>query len=179
MSEFIQDNERIIDGSARMADVAKGAVAGLVAGLVASFVMSEFQSFWKKAAGGDDQTDQQSKDEPATVKAAEKIAEVATDHNLEPDEKKIAGPLMHYLMGGTSGLIYGAASELVPEATVAGGLPFGAAVWMIADNIAVPALGFSKPPTDFGLSTHAYALASHLIYGMTTEAVRETVRDMI
>src|SRR5215831_9326800 len=51
-----------------------------------------------------------------------------------------------------------------------------AAVWLIADEIIVPALGLSKPPTKYPLSTHASSIASHLVYGMTTEIVRREIR---
>jgi uncharacterized membrane protein YagU involved in acid resistance len=158
--------------------VLKGAVAGLIGGLVAAFVMSEFQTVWNKFAGQEKQSDGE-KQEPATVKAAEMIVDNTTDHQLTRDEKNAAGPLMHYAMGGTSGAIYGAASELMPMTHVGAGLPFGAAVWLIADDIVVPALGLSKPVTDVPLSKNVYALASHLVYGLTTEAVRGTVRNIL
>lgn len=78
-----------------------------------------------------------------------------------------------------TGAMYGAMSELWPEAAVGAGLPFGAAVWLAADEIAVPALGLSKPATEYPLSKHAYALASHLVYGVTTEVVRRVVRQAL
>jgi putative membrane protein len=49
-------------------------------------------------------------------------------------------------------------------------------VWLGADEIGVPALGLSGPPTQYPLSVHLYALASHLVYGFTTELVRRTLR---
>ncbi|MDQ3064642.1 MAG: DUF1440 domain-containing protein [Acidobacteriota bacterium] len=86
---------------------------------------------------------------------------------------------MHYAMGATSGLIYGIASEIAPMTTVGLGLPFGAAVWLVADDVVVPALGLAKPATQYPLSTHAYALSSHLVYGLTTDLVRRAVRDLL
>jgi putative membrane protein len=59
---------------------------------------------------------------------------------------------------------------------MAEGLPFGAAVWVIADEAVVPALGLSKSGKDYPLSTHVYAIASHLVFGLTTELVRRNVR---
>jgi uncharacterized membrane protein YagU involved in acid resistance len=79
-------------------------------------------------------------------------------------------------MGATSGAIYGAVAEVMPAATVAEGLPFGAAVWLIADEGVVPASGLSKESSDYPPSIHAYAFASHLVYGLTTELVRRAVR---
>jgi putative membrane protein len=162
----------------RSGDVLKGALAGLIGGLVAAFVMSEFQSVWNKLSGQEKQSGGE-KQEPATVKAAEMIVENATDHDLTDDEKKYAGPLMHYAMGSTSGAIYGAVSELMPIARTGAGLPFGAAVWLVADDIVVPALGLSKPVTEYPISKNVYALVSHFVYGLTTEAVRGAVRNIL
>lgn len=128
---------------------------------------------------GDQQSQGGEEQEPATVKAAEAISENVFGHELEKSEKKIAGEAVHYAMGATSGAIYGAMSELVPFVTVGAGLPFGAAVWLIADEAAVPALGLSKSPTEYPLGTHAYALASHFVYGLTTDIVRRAVRSML
>ncbi|MBA3632686.1 MAG: CbtA family protein [Acidobacteria bacterium] len=164
-------------------DVIKGAFAGLVAGLVATVVMTEFQSLVSKMSEDEDKKKHKSKQkeekEPATVKAAEMISEGVFDRELTKSEKKIAGPAMHYAMGATSGLIYGISSEVAPITTAGAGLPFGAAVWLVADNVAVPALGLSKSPTKFPLSTHAYALSSHLVYGLTTDLVRRLLRGLL
>lgn len=161
------------------AEIARGALAGLIGGLVAAFVMSEFQSVWNKVTGQDQKQSKQEKQEPATVKAAEMISDNASGHELTDSEKEYAGPLMHYAMGGTSGAIYGAVSEMFPTARMGAGMPFGAAVWLTADDVIVPALGLSKPVTEYPLSKNAYALASHLVYGLTTEMVRGAVRNVL
>ncbi len=82
-------------------------------------------------------------------------------------------------MGAASGMIYGIASEIEPMTTVGAGLLLGTAVWLIADDIVVPALGLAKPPTEYPLSTHAYGLSSHLVYGLTTDLVRRGVRQLV
>ncbi len=51
------------------------------------------------------------------------------------------GEAVHYAMGAGSGLIYGIAAEVAPVTTAGLGLPFGAAVWLVADDVVVPALG--------------------------------------
>jgi hypothetical protein len=55
-------------------------------------------------------------------------------------------------------------------------MPFGAILFAGADELALPLLGLSDKPTKFPLSTHVYGLASHAVYGVTTEAVRLIVR---
>ena len=165
--------------SIKKGNVIKGAVAGIIGGLIASFVMDEFQQLVTKVAKetglADDKGSKKGEDEPSTVKAAEAVSEAVFDHKLTNSEKEPAGAAVHYAIGATSGFIYGIAAEMLPVATVGLGLPFGAAVWVAADDVAVPALGLSKPLTEYPLSTHAYALSSHLVYGLTTDLVRRAV----
>jgi hypothetical protein len=59
------------------------------------------------------------------------------------------------------------------------GLLMGAVVWWTADNMALPAQKLGKRPELVPPSKHAYFLASHLVYGFTTELVRSLVRLVI
>lgn len=176
-------------------EVWKGLAAGLIGGLVASWTMTQFQNVLSKLSeegGGESQDEgastqdaQQSQgggegeNDDATVKTASAISENVFDHKLTKSEKQVAGPAVHYAFGTTMGGVYGVAAELAPVTSVGAGLPFGAIFWLVADEGAVPALGLSKSPTEYPLSTHAYALASHLVYGLTTEAVRSLVRRVM
>lgn len=179
-------------------DVVKGAVAGLVGGLVASWTMNQFQAAWTKAAAGFEKphgaqsmqpsegsqaagsSAQQSEDQDdATVKAAKAVSEGVFGHELKESEKRPAGAVVHYAFGSATGGLYGAAAEVAPEVTTGLGLPFGVAFWMVADEAVVPLLGLSKGPTEYPVSTHVYALASHLVYGLTTEVTRRAVRNIL
>jgi Protein of unknown function (DUF1440) len=188
-------------------DVWKGLAAGLIGGLVASWTMNRFQDVWSKLAKGvenwsdnqfqnvwgefgesvDESPDTQgSKPSPTpeveddtTVKAASALSEGLFDHRLTEREKKIAGPAVHYGLGTGVGGLYGAAAEMAPKVTAGRGLPFGAVFWLVVDEGAVPLLGLSKGPTAYPLSTHAYALSSHFVYGLTVEVVRRAVRKAI
>jgi putative membrane protein len=158
----------------------EGMAAGLIGGLVASYAMSQFQSLWMRYAGEQNEGGKKkSRKEPTTVKAASAISKRVFDHTLTRAEKKYAGPAVHYAMGATSGAIYGAAAELIPAATAGGGIPFGTAVWLVADDVTLPAVGLSKWPTAYPFSQHAYAFASHVVYGLTTEAVRRALRSIL
>jgi len=162
----------------------KGLTAGAIGGIVASWVMEEFQSAWMKVAknlqsqNGSNEREN-GNEEPATVKAAEKVSETLFDHSLQDDEKGWAGNAVHYTTGGTSGAVYGLVAEFAPAVTVGAGVPFGTAVWLGIDEAAVPLLGLAKGPTEYPVSTHAYALASHFVYGVTTEVVRRALRSSV
>ena len=166
-------------GKRREEEVLKGLAAGIIGGLVASWTMNQFQALWSKLSEDDRKSKKGGEGQDATVKAATAISEGVFDHNLTKSEKKVAGPTVHYAMGATSGAVYGAMAEIMPSVTLGAGLPFGTAVRVGADEAAVPALGLSKSPTEVPLSKHAYALASHFVYGLTTEIVRRAVRKAL
>lgn len=65
--------------------------------------------------------------------------------------------------------------------TAAAGLPYGAAVAVavVMDEALVPAVGLSGPPWASPASTHVYALASQLVFGLTVEVVRRGVHDLL
>jgi uncharacterized membrane protein YagU involved in acid resistance len=159
-------------------DVMKGLLAGVAGGILASFLMEQFQAAWSAAseAMGPSKKRGGRKPDPATVKAANVISEKVTGRKVPQDYKSIAGEAIHYGMGATSAAVYGALAEVTPIVTLGDGIGFGAGVWLLADEIAVPAAGLSKPAKEFPLTTHLYALVSHLVYGWITETVRRAVR---
>jgi hypothetical protein len=152
---------------------------------IASWQDNQFQDVWCEFAegletpGGSEVSQQGPKpdvQDDTTVRAASAVSEGLFDHKLTESEKKIAGPAVHYILGTGVGGLYGAAAEIAPKVTAGKGLPFGAAFWLVVDEGAVPLLGLSKGPSDYPLSTHAYALSSHFVYGLTAEVVRRAVR---
>lgn len=182
----------------RRGNVWKGLAAGVAGGLAASWTMNQFQAFWSELAEGEEKShgaqsrqrgspehgvgrelQAEGKDEEqddATERLANAISVGVFDRELTRREKDIAGVAFHYAMGATSGALYGAVAEAAPWAEAGAGLPFGAAVWLVADEGIVPAVGLSKPPAEYPLSIHVYSFASHLVFGLTAELVRRAVR---
>lgn len=159
-------------------DIMKGLLAGVAGGILASFLMEQFQAAWSAASEAMRSSKKRGgrKPDPATVKAANLIAEKVTGRKVPADYKPLAGAAVHYGVGATSAAVYGVMAEVVPIVTIAEGTGFGTGVWLLADELAVPAAGLSKPPKEIPLTTHLYALASHLVYGWITETVRRAVR---
>jgi putative membrane protein len=174
----------------------KGLVAGAIGGAVASLAMNGFQAGmsklfedpeqpreskrkareaqgWKQHHEGAKQDG--STEERATVKTAEAVSE-AFGHELQPAEKEPAGQVVHYAYGTAAGAVYGAMAEHWEDARTGEGTAFGAILWAVSDEVAVPALGLSKGPREYPLRTHAMALASHLVYGVTAELTRRVLR---
>jgi uncharacterized membrane protein YagU involved in acid resistance len=176
--------------------LAKGIAAGLVAGLVGSWAMNKFQSLWtprqnrenSNTAGQPDTRQAQDDrrevppddpirdDEDATSKLAGKIAQVVFHRELNRDQRRALSPFVHYGFGAFAGAVYGGIAEFFPRASFGAGLPFGSALFIAADELGVPAMGLSKGPSQYPLSSHLYGLASHLVYGATAELLRRTLR---
>ncbi|MDQ6699309.1 MAG: DUF1440 domain-containing protein [Acidobacteriota bacterium] len=148
-----------------------GLGAGLAGGLIASAAMGPIHSMAAKLDGSGPP-----EGEDATVKTASAISEGLLCHKLTKDQKKVAGPLVHFGFGAEVGALYGAVAEAYPAVTVGFGMPFGAAVWLGAHVIMVPALGLSKPATQSPVSKEAAELAAHLVYGAVTEFCRRLIR---
>jgi len=126
-----------------------------------------------------DRTAEKATDEPATVKAAERLSRKVLDTELPDELKPAAGEAVHYTTGATIGAVYGFVAAILPAARMFNGLLMGTIVWWTADNMAVPAQKLGTKPEQAPPSKHAYALASHLVYGFTTELVRSVVRLVI
>ena len=164
-----------------------GAIAGAIGGAAGSYTMELFQAWWNdlekrtatKPAPAKAGAAPKPEEEPATVKVAERASKKLLDTGLPDDLKPAAGEAVHYAMGAATGAIYGFVAEILPPARMFNGMLMGAIVWWTADNMAVPAQKLGKKPEQVPPSMHAYALASHLVYGVTTELVRSVVRSIL
>jgi hypothetical protein len=170
--------------------------AGLLAGCAASWVMNNFAKAepihpmprqkdsrrgGKSGNGrqGEASKEQQVGEEDATVKTAVAVSRNLFEHELSASEKRIAGPAVHYVYGSLVGAVYGGVAELLPVTAAGFGMPFAIAVWLLGDEIAVPALGLGKGPTEVPVDVHADALAAHLMYGVTTDVLRRIIKHVI
>lgn len=175
---------------ARRPSTWKGIVAGLAGGLAGAWVMNQFQKGSSKASevissrlsDGQKQSMTQKRaadGAAATTIAADRIMRPILGRRLRRDEKKIAGPIMHYAFASALGSAYGATAEYLPAVRMVCGIPYGAAVFAGADELAVPALKLSRGPSEYPISKHLNALSSHVVFGLTSELVRRGIRRVL
>ncbi|MDQ3636015.1 MAG: DUF1440 domain-containing protein [Acidobacteriota bacterium] len=179
----------------------KGLFAGVVGGLVGSLAMNLYQESISKFIIGEKRSHgaqsfqkgspdhgagkmlkekgKESSEDDAPERLANTISVGLFDHELTLREKQIAGTAFHYAYGTSMGAVYGIAAETSDKATIGAGMPYGFLIWLGADEGVVPLLGLSKSAEDYPFSVHAGACSSHLVYGLTTELVRNAVRKAI
>jgi putative membrane protein len=167
----------------RRPSIWKGIVAGLAGGLAGAWTMNQFQKGYSKASealsariNGGNSRKHASDGPDATMVTADRLARSFLGHRLSRDEKQKAAPIVHYAFASAVGSAYGATAEYAPQVKKWTGAPFGAALFVGADEVALPALKLSRGPREYPLSAHLYGLTSHLVYGLTIELVRRGVR---
>lgn len=166
----------------------RGAAAGAIGGVVASAAMVLFNHLLARTGFGQsdlgdhhqdrrveakpNDSDGTIPDEPASRKAASLTAQALTGRPLNEHQKDFGGSLFHYGFGAAAGAVYGALAAASPKVTSGGGAPYGAAVFLTASELGVPAAGLARHPVEYPPARHLAALATHLVYGITLETVR-------
>ena len=143
--------------------VAKGLLAGLIGGLAGSAAKSVGEMVYRPRTEG--QT-------PPPVVLAQKLA----GRPLTQSEQSVSENFIHYFFGGATGAIYGAAAEFVPVVTFGYGAVFGVVLQLLTHESLVPAAGLDKPAPQQPAREHLSELFTHILYGVSTEAIRRLVR---
>jgi putative membrane protein len=146
-------------------------VGGLLGGLVGAAVMSAAHISISRARPPAPPPADRREDD-ATVKVADALWRAARHAPLPDRAKPLAGSLVHYAFGATTGLVHGLAARVTHLATAGGGLGFGAAVWLGAHVVTVPALGLAPSPRRQPLDQEGIELVLHLLFGVCAEQVR-------
>ncbi len=162
----------------------RGVLAGVAGGLVAAWAMNEWSAGPGAALTKQLETPEEQKqvaansgDDDATMNTADALAAKAGGgQHLTHEEKEKGGPIVHYAYAALMGGLYGGLAEYSSLVRSGFGTTYASALFVGGDLVAVPALGLSKPLSDFPATSYAGPFTSHLVYGATTELVRRIVR---
>jgi putative membrane protein len=163
--------------------------SGLTGGLVAGWAMTRAHTAWSKVerrvlppprsemqtqegSPRAEQADQGGGGSGGEEAATIRMAKLLLSEPIPAEHRAAAGTVVHYLTSCAFGATYGLAAGLVPQVTLGRGLGYGAAVWLMGDELVVPVLGLARGPRAYPLRTHLRALFAHLVYGATLDAAR-------
>ncbi|HWO11597.1 MAG TPA: DUF1440 domain-containing protein [Polyangiaceae bacterium] len=143
---------------------------GLVAGLVGSVAQSLYFSWTRKLAPAPaldvfEPVEPEQRHELPTQTIARRFKEHLVHAGPLANADRAAG-MVHLAFGSAWGGAYGlVAGTLPPRARLKAGLAFGAAVWLLSDDVLLPAFKLAAWPQHYPVKTHLYALAAHAVYG--------------
>jgi hypothetical protein len=161
-------------------------LAGAAGGLLGTLAMSYAQRAWtlaadgrapRSAGGAHDAREWQERSEGTNANelVAQAVATRLLGRRLNDRELQIGAPLAHYAFGSTVAAAYGMVAARAHRRALARGAAFGTAVWLAADEVAMPLLSLSRPTTERPLEKHLQAFAAHLVYGVVAEFTRQSL----
>src|SRR5947209_13487674 len=120
-----------------------GAVCGFVAGGLAGIAMDGYWWAMRKLPG--ERPEQkpkggkpsQEKPQPSTQIIADRVSEALTGHEVPEKGKPAAGIAVHYATSVAWGGVLGVAASRRPRLGLLAGLAYGAAIWLLLDEIAL------------------------------------------
>jgi uncharacterized membrane protein YagU involved in acid resistance len=144
--------------------------AGAVAGAAGSWLMSPVQKAITKKLPEQAKAREEavSPKENAPTKVGRVAAETVGVEVPEEQRPKL-GQVVHFAYGTAWGAAYGLLRHRFPRLPRASGLLFGAALWLLGDELMLPALELAPPAPKFPKETHLRALAAHLAYGASVD----------
>jgi hypothetical protein len=166
-------------GLAAIVGLAGGLAGGLAMNLYSRAVVATAGGEAPDAAPGADRVGRgmqppQSRgraDDDAAVRTGAAAVRVITGHEPDRQTRLAAGVAAHYAFAATAGAIYGCLASRVGIVSAARGALYGAAVWVIADEMVTPALGLARPRRIQSRTLQAYSLIGHILYGAVLEAI--------
>ena len=159
-------------------------------GLAGTWAMNHAQRAWSRAvndappesaAGKHDARDWQERDdgENANELAAQAVARLLLGHTLKGEELAVAASLVHFMFGAAVGGLYGALTKEARAYRLKSGVALGLALWLIADELAMPLLGLSKSTTRRPAEMHVQSFTAHMVYGVVTEFIRQRTESRL
>ena len=149
-----------------LADVIDGAIAGAVATWAMGKVTTALYEREDRAAR---QREDEARAGRTAYEAAAEKASAVVGNTLSEEERKRYGSAIHWTLGIAAGAVYGALRPRVERVSLARGLAFGTAFWLLMDEGVTPAIGLTRGPAAFPWQTHARGLAGHLAFGAVAD----------
>lgn len=144
----------------------KGLLAGLIGGLAGAGAKIIAEQFFPPRIEG----------QPAPPVV---LAEQVAGHDLAATERKLAEQSIHWIFGAVAGAVYGAIVEYEPSLAAWRGAAFGITLNRITHESLLPKMGLSAPKHQQPTQERISEWVTHAAYGVTTDAVRRTVRNRL
>ena len=120
----------------------------------------------ESAAGPHDARDWQEREEGRNSNGmAAQIAATTVGRPLSDRKLAVAASIVHFSVGAAVGAAY-AVYVMRRGGRPRSGLGLGTALWLTADQIAMPVLGLSRSTLERSPEKHLQSLVAHVVYGV-------------
>lgn len=104
--------------------------------------------------------------ESATAALGRLAYEAATGRRPSSQTRSVLSETVHWSYGISQGAAYGAARRASGLPDLVAGPVFGLGLWLLGDELAMPALGLQPGPAAASATTHLNRIGAHLAYGL-------------
>jgi uncharacterized membrane protein YagU involved in acid resistance len=174
----------------------KGLVLGIAGGAAGALAMSAYWQLATQIEGKDPRkTDVNSPPDTldsisllgnnhrpgeSSTAALGRVLYTAVTGSEPSDEMKNAlSYALHWLFSTGFGAAYGFLRPRADAPDLVGGVALGTTVFLMGDELAMPAMGFADGPTAYPLSLHLHSFGAHLAYGIASAAVTQALHQVI
>lgn len=163
LDNFFQQNTSVSSTS-------RGLISGFLGGLAGTAVKSLVETFLPVR-----KIEQRS----AQIKILDDLSTKITGTPISIQNEAIAEQLVNFPIGATVGAAYGYGKKDRDVYNITDGAILGASTWISTHETSLPILGLEPKPTDIPFRMQINELLAHVLFGITTEIVRNAVNQKL
>lgn len=149
-----------------LSNTSRGVISGFVGGLAGTAVKSLIEHFLPVR-----KIEQRS----AQIKIVDDLSTKITGYPISSQNEELAEQLVNFPFGASIGAAYGYGKKDKDELNIKDGVILGSSTWFSTHETSLPILGLESKPTDIPMKMQANELFAHVMFGVTTELVRNLV----
>ena len=162
--EHLKSNPTINNKTTR--SIIAGAIGGLAGGAVKGLV-EHFLPVRK------------AENRSAQLKILDDLSTKITGTPISVQNEELAEQLVNFPVGASVGAAYGYGKKDKDQLNIAEGIIMGTSTWVSTHQTSLPLLGLKDKPTDVPIKMQANEFIAHLLFGITTELVRNKVNQSL
>lgn len=153
-----------------VSSTSRGIISGVIGGLAGTAIKSIIEKFLPVR-----KIEQKS----AQLKIVDDLATQITGTPISESNEALAQQLVNIPFGASLGAAYGYGKRNKEELKIMDGAIFGATTWVSTHETSLPILGLESKPSNIPIRMQANELFAHLVFGVTTELVRDYVNKRL
>ncbi|MDT0690771.1 DUF1440 domain-containing protein [Salegentibacter sp. F188] len=165
-----QDTTSFFQRDTFSSSTSRSLIAGAIGGLAGTAVKGLVEKFLKVR-----KVEQRS----AQIKIVDELSTKITGSPISVHNEALAEQLVNFPVGVSIGAAYGYGKKKKDKLNIRDGVILGSSTWASTHETSFPLLGLKESPTEIPLRLQANELFAHVLFGVTTELVRDYVNKKL